>query len=201
MNRSTRARPTDDELLDAARTVFVECGFRATTMNAIADRSGSTKPTLYAHFGDKNTLYRRLLDREAAACRARLFAEYERNDGLGLRTQVAADTQALFDYAAAEPDGFRLLFGVDITSDTIAVRELLLADIDEQVTRRIRAYLTARGLPPRDDERRLANILVGVATTSARHAIDHGLDLTSAARLAADFSTAALVNLPAVPSS
>jgi Bacterial regulatory proteins, tetR family len=40
------ARPTDDQLLDAARAVFGVHGFRQATMEGIAQRAGSTKPTL-----------------------------------------------------------------------------------------------------------------------------------------------------------
>ena len=65
--RSPAARPTDDELLDAARAVFAERGYAQATMGLIADRADSTKPTLYAHFGDKAALFRTTVRREVAA--------------------------------------------------------------------------------------------------------------------------------------
>jgi AcrR family transcriptional regulator len=198
--RSTRARPTDDELLDAARSVFAEQGFRNTTMSAIAARSNSTKPTLYAHFGDKDALYATLLEREAAACRALLFDAYERSAALDLDAQVSADTVALFDFVRTDPDAFALLFGGDITSAAVEVREKLLADINDQIALRLRNYQSRTGAGLRrtaitQGDRQLAAMLVGVAVNAAQHAMVHRRDLTRACRLASAFSTAALSNL------
>jgi AcrR family transcriptional regulator len=198
--RSTRARPTDDELLDAALTVFADKGFQATTMSQIAERSNSSKPTLYAHFGDKDALYSRLLAREADTCRTMLFAAYAANADLGLRDQVTADTRALFDYVATHPHGFALLFGGDITSTVAEVREKVLADVRDQVVRRLHDYLKRRDAgatdrPPTSDEQQLAAMLVGVAVSAAQHAqATHG-NLPRACALAAGFSNAALTHL------
>ncbi|HET6152541.1 MAG TPA: helix-turn-helix domain-containing protein [Marmoricola sp.] len=193
--RSTSVRPTDDSLLDAARAVFAEHGFKTATMSAIAERCDSTKPTLYAHFGDKEALYRRLLEREADVCRGMLFSAYERHADLGLREQVRADTQALFDYIAANPEGFQLIFGSDITSTSGAVRETLLSDIDHQLRRRIEDYLVRKGAEPSSDVQQLAVMLAAVAVSAARHAIDEGRDLQRASAVAGAFSAAALANL------
>jgi AcrR family transcriptional regulator len=193
--RSTAARPSDDELLDAAREVFAARGFAAATMSAIADAGNSTKPTLYAHFGDKDALYARLLQREADLCRGLLFAAYQRNADLDLRAQVYADTEAFFDYARAHPAGIRLLFGADFGSAAARVRERLVADVDRQIYERICGY-TGRPTAQRNaDEWQVAAMLVGVAVAGARHAIDNDLDLTRACVLACAFSAAALDKL------
>ncbi|WP_205623127.1 TetR/AcrR family transcriptional regulator [Sciscionella marina] len=47
------ARPVHERLLDAACEVFAERGYRGASVDELASRAGSTKPTLYAHFGDK----------------------------------------------------------------------------------------------------------------------------------------------------
>jgi AcrR family transcriptional regulator len=196
--RSTRARPSDDDLLDAALGVFADSGYRATTMAAVAVAADSTKPTLYAHFGDKDTLYQRLIEREADACRTWLFAAYERNATLPLNDQVGGDITTFFDYAEAHPHGFALLFGSDIAAQAAAVREALRVDVNNQVATRVGNYLAlhseVRTHP--EDVTQLAAMLVGVAVSAAQHAIATGGNLTRAGRLAAKFCTAALLNLP-----
>ena len=50
------------QLLEAARSVFVERGYHAAGMDEIADRAGVSKPVLYQHFPGKMELYLALLD-------------------------------------------------------------------------------------------------------------------------------------------
>ena len=52
-----RPRVAAERLLDAATAVFAEEGFEGATMEAIAARAGTTKPTLYARFGSKEELF------------------------------------------------------------------------------------------------------------------------------------------------
>jgi AcrR family transcriptional regulator len=86
--RSPAARPTDEQLLDAARMVFAERGFQQATMEAIAARANSTKPTLYAHFGDKDALYHSTVSREAAALRQWVTTAYQSATTLSIDQQV-----------------------------------------------------------------------------------------------------------------
>lgn len=198
--RSTRARPTDDQLLDAALAVFATRGFRGTTMAALATAANSTKPTLYAHFGDKESLFARLLEREAAACRTILFESYADNAELDLAEQVEADTQALFTYADKHPQGFALLFGRDITTSAARIRENLLDEVQAQLATRVHDYLV-RHHPAgttaavTEDEGQVAAMLAAVALGAAQHALTTGGDPGRAARLAAAFSTSALLGL------
>ncbi len=48
-------------ILDAAAEVFAESGFAGARMDAIADRAGVNKATIYYHVGDKETLYTQVL--------------------------------------------------------------------------------------------------------------------------------------------
>ena len=50
--RAERSR----QILDAAVAVFAERGFHASSMDAVAERVGVTKPVLYDHFGSKEGL-------------------------------------------------------------------------------------------------------------------------------------------------
>ena len=55
------------QLLEAARSVFVERGYHAAGMDEIADRAGVSKPVLYQHVPGKFELYLALLDEAIAA--------------------------------------------------------------------------------------------------------------------------------------
>ena len=46
-----------DAILDAARTVFLEVGFGAASMDAIANAAKVSKQTVYNHFGSKEELF------------------------------------------------------------------------------------------------------------------------------------------------
>jgi AcrR family transcriptional regulator len=56
-----RRRP---QILDVAFELFVQRGYRATSMDAIARAAGVTKPVVYACFPSKAELFGELLDRE-----------------------------------------------------------------------------------------------------------------------------------------
>ena len=50
-----------DRILAAAKILFLRNGLRATTMEAIARAAQIAKPTLYAHFSDKQAVFEGLL--------------------------------------------------------------------------------------------------------------------------------------------
>lgn len=54
-------------ILDTAAEVFAESGFAGARMDAIADRAGVNKATIYYHIGDKETLYARVLHEHFAS--------------------------------------------------------------------------------------------------------------------------------------
>jgi AcrR family transcriptional regulator len=72
MATTRRGRPRAGErearraaVLDAAFDLLVERGYQRTTMAAVAQRSGASKETLYAWFGDKPGLFAALVRRNA----------------------------------------------------------------------------------------------------------------------------------------
>jgi AcrR family transcriptional regulator len=54
-------------ILDAAFELLVERGYQGATMAAVAERTGSSKETLYAWFGNKQGLLAALIHRQAEA--------------------------------------------------------------------------------------------------------------------------------------
>lgn len=60
--RRQQARATRRAVLNAAEELFVELGYAATTVVAIAARAGVSPETVYAAFGNKRSLLSELLD-------------------------------------------------------------------------------------------------------------------------------------------
>jgi TetR/AcrR family transcriptional regulator len=73
---STAARR--QQLIDTARRVFAERGFRGTTTREIATAAGVTEAVIFQHFPHKDLLYQAILEQKAAESVAeRWFAEME----------------------------------------------------------------------------------------------------------------------------
>lgn len=74
MARTGRPREFDeDEVVTAARDLFWERGYEATSVQDLVDELGLTRGSLYGAFGDKRGLFARALDRYVADTDA-LFA-------------------------------------------------------------------------------------------------------------------------------
>ena len=68
-----RGRPRNfdaDTALDRALEVFWRHGFQGASLSELTEAMGLNKPSLYATFGDKESLYLKALDRYAALCAA-----------------------------------------------------------------------------------------------------------------------------------
>lgn len=92
-----------EQILSAATRAFARGGFSATGLDDVAAEAGITRVILYRHFDSKTDMYRAVLDR---AC-GRL------DDTVGSIDSGdfdAGSIPALLRAAAADPDGFRLLF-------------------------------------------------------------------------------------------
>src|SRR5436305_1165081 len=63
-NQKPRARAKYCQILDSARVLFLDQGFDATSMDAIAREAGVSKATLYVHFDDKDDLLLALVNDE-----------------------------------------------------------------------------------------------------------------------------------------
>lgn len=61
--RTRIQRQKEEQILEAALSVFSERGFRGATLDEIAASAGLSKPNLLYYFSDKEDLHQRLLDR------------------------------------------------------------------------------------------------------------------------------------------
>ena len=103
----TRGRPREfdpDAALDHALAVFERDGFEATSVQALADAMGICKPSLYAAYGNKESLFIAALQRYAAACDARRAAVLDAEPD-GRRAVEAMLTDAVRTYTACKSAG------------------------------------------------------------------------------------------------
>ncbi len=89
-----------EQILGAATVAFARTGFAATGLDDIAAEAGISRIILYRHFESKADLYRAVLDRAGERVRAATGAPEFNEHSI----------EALLAAAAADPDGFRLLF-------------------------------------------------------------------------------------------
>jgi AcrR family transcriptional regulator len=89
-----------EQILDAATRAFARTGFTGTSLDDIAAEAGVSHVILYRHFASKSDLYRAVLDR---ACT-------QLADTVGIDDFNETSIARLLQAAAADPDGFRLLF-------------------------------------------------------------------------------------------
>lgn len=151
------------QLFAVALTLFAERGYRATTMDDVAEAAGVTKPLLYQHFSSKRALYLELVDSVAKD----LLGEIGRATAAaqGPRQQVEMGFAAYFRLVVTHEAAFRLLHERNDTED----EELGggLRQVQDAIAEAIEPLIAA-GL---DFEHRrfLAYAVVGMAEGASRH--------------------------------
>jgi AcrR family transcriptional regulator len=95
--RTDVASPRVRHLLASARAQFVERGFDAVSIDAIARTAGVSKETIYRHFADKEALFRAALDEQGAKFVARAAAVHESAASGG--SELAGLARAILDSA------------------------------------------------------------------------------------------------------
>lgn len=152
--RRLRRPERERQILDAATAVFGERGYGGTSMDAVAERVGVTKPVLYTHFGSKEGL---LL---ACVTRARTELLDVTTAAVALATgpedMLRSGIRAFFDYLDAQGPAWMLLY----SEPTIG--QEALEEIRGQQTAFIAALLAAQA--PDADPQRLngwAQVIVG----------------------------------------
>lgn len=86
---SEEARETRRAILEVARQLFMEFGYRAITTRQISDACGLTQPALYHYFKDKQELYVAMAREELARTHARLERIARRNESVEERLKQA----------------------------------------------------------------------------------------------------------------
>lgn len=151
------------QLFAVALALFAERGYRATTMDDVAEAAGVTKPLVYQHFSSKRALYLELVDSVARELLEALAGATAAADGP--RQQVELGFAAYFHMVVTHEAAFRLLYGRADDGD----EELgeALRRVEETIAEAIQPLIAA-GL---DEEHRrfLAYAVVGMTEGASRH--------------------------------
>jgi AcrR family transcriptional regulator len=187
-------RHSDEELLAGARAVFVQRGFHTATMDEVAAGAGSSKPTLYARFGDKEAIFRRILEAEAEDLRTTLAETHAIFGDMPPRIRVRAAVNAFFEWAVVEPTGFTMLFGNFDSQIESEVRHKMLNGIRQRVGEGIRENAEERwGLSLGGSADVIASMCISLVVGGAHQAtiVGHG-DPSGSVELVASFAEQAL---------
>lgn len=188
-----RYRHSADAMLDAACAVFAAEGFERATMEAIATRAGTTKPTLYARFGPKEKLFAAAVRREHGILNERVRAAHRGHQDEPFRQRLHRWTAVYFDFVKERPAAFRLT----LESERHAAAGAILAEATSERVDSI-AELVSRisGRPPAAGPRLVAAMIAGMLRWGAQEAVERpGVDLDTAAALCESMLYQAMVGL------
>lgn len=100
-----------EQLLDVTKALVGQQGFHDLTIEAIAKRAGITRPVVYQHFEDLESLLEAMLDREARRALAQLAAilPQELPEGAARAHALLAALRGYLETIEADPVTWRLV--------------------------------------------------------------------------------------------
>src|SRR6266511_1458510 len=102
-----RRRP---QVLDAALELFLERGYEGTSMQAVADQAGVTKPVVYACYSSKDALFRALLAREETRILGEIQTAFESAELSDPESTLIEGYTGFLRAVASSPHVYRLIF-------------------------------------------------------------------------------------------
>ncbi|MFI7317671.1 TetR/AcrR family transcriptional regulator [Streptomyces venezuelae] len=193
----------EQQMLDAAVRTFGQRGYRAASMDEIAELAGVSKPLVYLYLNSKEELFSACIRREAAA----LVAAVRGAAGEPSVPPVPADRQlwdgltAFFTHTAERPDGWAVLHsqartqGEPFAAEVAAMREEIVSFVTTLIAEAARSAHGDPSLPEREVAG-LAQALVGAAESLAGWAnVEGSVSAKEAAATLMNFAWAGLGGL------
>ena len=165
-----RRRP---ELLDAALQLFLERGYDGTSMQAVADQAGVTKPVVYAGFKGKDDLFRALLAREEERILAEIQGAFASADLADPETTLTEGFTGFLRAVGDYPEVYKLIFLGEGGGNAAVARRIQRgrqAQVDS-LSLLAKGWLNTRGAKGAAAERKarlLGNSITGLAESGAR---------------------------------
>jgi AcrR family transcriptional regulator len=160
------------QLISAAREVFVSVGYHAAAMDEIAARAGVTKPVLYQHFASKRDLYLAILDEASRRFLRQMRAALRSTDDNQMR--VYQTIRAYFQFIAHDDADYRLLFESDLNLPEVQRRTHKTAD---QTARMVAEVISEDTGLAKEPSLLLADGLLGLAQVSAQRWLRGGMKI------------------------
>ena len=171
--RRRRSEGKRAAILDAAEALFITEGYERTSVDAIAARAQVSKRTVYDHFGDKETLFLRALERrnDAVVNTIRTAIEEELAPARDVRDALTAFGHRIVDRAFASSDylAFRRL---DSQQRSILPLPEAVRDRPERMLEKRFAELAAEGAIRAPDPALAARHFTALTISLALEAVD-----------------------------
>lgn len=189
----------EQQMLDAAVRTFGQRGYRAASMDEIAELAGVSKPLVYLYLNSKEDLFTACIRREAAAL-VQAVQDGVIPDGPADQ-QLWAGLRAFFTHTAEHPDGWAVLHsqartqGEPFAQEVAVMRAEIVAFVTLLIAEAAREAHHDPSLPEREVAG-LAEALVGAAEALAVWAnTTEGVSAKAAAATLMNFAWAGLGNL------
>jgi AcrR family transcriptional regulator len=146
------------KLLDAAQNQFVRHGFRATTMEGIADAAGISKVTVYSYFADKEEIFTAVGKRLGQRIRELVLHELAENGTAksNIAKALVLKHQMVFETVRISP------FAAELFQANANLIANFFDNVDAEIIERIAAIIVRGGLDE-NAARRKANLLFNAA--------------------------------------
>ena len=147
-----------DVILDAARTEFARYGLAGARVDRIARSAHASKERLYAHFGDKEALFRQVV----AADSAKFFS------AVAVRPDAVAEFAGdLYDLATNHPEPFRMITWARLEGIPLEEPQLDGRSVRERDIAAIVAAQAAGHVDPRWEPWELLILMFGIGMARA----------------------------------
>lgn len=171
----------EQQMLDAAVTVFSANGFREASMDAIAGEAHISKPMLYLYYGSKEDLFSACIARESGRFIDAMSVGFD--PMLRQRDQARTVVREFLQYVDEHRDSWKVLYRVAIGTQVFSH---FVSDnrnrVTEMITDLIRAGTTVEGARDIDFEL-TAVALVGAGEAVADRITEGDVDIDTATDL------------------
>lgn len=160
----------EQQMLDAAVRIFGQRGYRAASMDEIAEVAGVSKPLVYLYLNSKEELFTAVIRRESRALVTAVRAGAEPDAPADAR--LWAGLRAFFRHTAENPDGWAVLHrqarthGEPFAAEVTVMREEIVTFVTTLIAATAREAREEPELASRDVSG-LAQALVGAAESLA----------------------------------
>jgi AcrR family transcriptional regulator len=163
-------------VLDAALKLFLQTGYDGTSMQAVADEAGVTKPVVYACFDSKDDLFRSLLTREEQRIVGEIQGAFSNAELSDPETTLVEGFTGFLRAVGDSPEVYRLIV-LGEGGGNAAVADRIQRGREEQVrrlTELAKGWLESNGNGKRSSDeidrtaRLVGNSIAGVGESGAR---------------------------------
>ena len=121
---------TKAKIFRVAARLFSEKGYNGVSMREISEKSGVTKPTIYYHFGNKEQIYRELVETGLA----HIFSSLEsiRAMNIPVKEKLVLIAQGFFRMSREFPEFVKFYLGLGIASDSAPFYETFKKETEKQ---------------------------------------------------------------------